>query len=162
MEILAFSPRYRCKWANLVQLVQLLNARLVTVYLKYKRERLTKVEVLCMFSQLWILPVQRDTPPHPCVFTTELVFNDYMRCTVAQCVQVLVRGGAGTLLRAVVHMHIGACSWVCSWAHSMLIAIPCVWVPACHVFSWLAWVQVASCYRLGACCVCMLGQAVCT
>ena len=38
----------------LCKLVQLLNARLVAGHLKYKRELLTKVEVPCMFSQLWI------------------------------------------------------------------------------------------------------------
>ena len=37
----------------LCRLVQLLNARLTTEYLKYKREPLTKFEMPCMFSQLW-------------------------------------------------------------------------------------------------------------
>ena len=37
----------------LCRLVQLLNARLTTGYLKYKREPLTKFEVPCMFFQFW-------------------------------------------------------------------------------------------------------------
>ena len=50
-----------CLHVALCRLVQLLNARLVTEYLKYKRERLTKVEVPCMFSQLWIAAYKRHS-----------------------------------------------------------------------------------------------------
>ena len=106
MEIIAFSPRYWCEWANLVQLVQLLNARLVTVYLKYKRERLTKVEVLCMFSQLWILPVQRDTPPPPMCFYNRVGLQ---RLHEMHCGPVCPGASQGR------SWHLAACS--CAHAH---------------------------------------------
>ena len=45
----------------LCRLVQLLNARLTTGYLKYKREPLTKLDVPCMFSDLWIAAGKRNS-----------------------------------------------------------------------------------------------------
>ena len=47
--------------AGLCRLVQLLNARLTTGYLKYKREPLTKLDVPCMFSDLWIAAGKRNS-----------------------------------------------------------------------------------------------------